>query len=98
MTIKANSPGEAAAAPTGACQVPPASADPAQAVEKTSRRGFLRSGSMLSLSSLMGTATLMAQPGDAKAAVEWAEHFQKNYRLMTPQEKAESQARLERRY
>ena len=98
MTIKANSPGEAAAAPTGARQVPPASADPAQAVEKTSRRGFLRSGSMLSLSSLMGTATLMAQPGDAKAAVEWAEHFQKNYRLMTPQEKAESQARLERRY
>jgi hypothetical protein len=52
VTIKANSPGEAAAAPTGARQVPPASADPAQAVEKTSRRGFLRSGSMLSLSSL----------------------------------------------
>ena len=34
MTIKANSPGEAAAAPTGARQVPPASADPAQAVNR----------------------------------------------------------------
>lgn len=78
--------------------LPPASADPAQALEKTSRRGFLRAGGMLSLSSLMGTATLMAASGDAKAAVEWAEHFQKNYRLMTDEEKAEARARLERRY
>jgi Fe-S-cluster-containing dehydrogenase component len=37
---------------------------------KPSRRGFLRSGSMLSLSSLMGTAALMAQSDDAKAATE----------------------------
>jgi hypothetical protein len=51
---------------------------------KPSRRGFLRSGGMLSLSSLMGAGTLMAAGDDAKAAVEWAEHFQKNYRLMTP--------------
>ena len=53
---------------------------------------------MLSLSSLMGTATLMAQSGDARAAVEWAEHFQKNYRLMTPAEKNEARVRLERRH
>ena len=70
--------------PAATVPTPPASANPAAAVTHPSRRGFLRSGSMLSLSSLMGTATLMAQPGDAKAAVEWAEHFQKNYRLMTP--------------
>ncbi len=97
MTIDANPPGARTAAPA-ACTVPPASADPAQAVEKTSRRGFLRAGGMLSLSSLMGTGTLMAASGDAKAAVEWAEHFQKNYRLMTDEEKAEARARLERRY
>ena len=52
---------------------------------------------MLSMSSLMGPAALMAQSDDAHAAVEWAEHFQKNYRLMTDQEKAESRARLEKR-
>ncbi|MFO1326593.1 MAG: 4Fe-4S dicluster domain-containing protein [Rubrivivax sp.] len=75
-----------------------ASANPADAVVKTSRRGLLRSGGMLSLSSLMGTAALMAPEGDARAAVEWAEHFQKNYRLMTAEEKAEARTRLERRY
>ena len=35
---------------------------------------------------------------EAKAAVEWAEHFQKNYRLMTDQEKQEARLRLEKRY
>ncbi|MBK8524563.1 MAG: hypothetical protein IPL58_10890 [Betaproteobacteria bacterium] len=39
----------------------PASADPAQAAQKSSRRDFLKAGGMLSLSSLMGTAALMAQ-------------------------------------
>ncbi len=53
---------------------------------------------MLSMSSLMGTAALMTQSDDAHAAIEWAEHFQKNYRLMTQEEKAEAKARLERRY
>lgn len=80
------------------CAVPPASADPAKAVTPPpTRRAFLRGSGMLGLSSLMGTATLMA-PGDAKAAVEWAEHFQKNYRLMTDQEKDEARLRLEKRY
>jgi len=49
------------------------------------------------MSSLMGTAALMVQSDDAKAATEWAEHFQKNYRLMTDEEKTEARARLERR-
>jgi len=78
--------------------VPPASADPAASAPRTSRRDFLKAGGMLSLSSLMGTAALMVQSDNARAAIEWAEHFQKNYRLMTPQEKAEARARLERRY
>jgi hypothetical protein len=38
------------------------------------------------------------QSDDAKASTEWAEHFQKNYRLMTDEEKAEARTRLERRY
>ena len=78
--------------------LPPAAADPKQAAPRPSRRGFLRDGGMLGLSSLMGTATLMAGSDDAQAAIEWGEHFQKNYRLMTPEEKAQARARLERRY
>jgi hypothetical protein len=65
---------------------------------KTTRRDFLRAGGMLSMSSLMGTAALMTQSDNANAATEWAEHFQKNYRLMTPEEKNEARLRLERRY
>ncbi len=98
MTTQVNAPGAAAGEPDRARAVPPASADPAQAVAKPSRRGFLRSGGMLSVSSLMGTGALMSAPNDAKAATEWAEHFQKNYRLMTDQEKAEARVRLEKRY
>lgn len=65
---------------------------------ESSRREFLKTGGMLSVSSLMGTAALMTHSDDAKAMTEWAEHFQGNYRLMTDQEKAESRARLEKRY
>ena len=79
------------------CLVPPASADPAASAPQTTRRDFLKAGGTLSLSSLMGTAALMTQTDDAHAAAEWAEHFQKNYRLMTDAEKAEARARLERR-
>lgn len=80
------------------CGVPPATADPAKAVSTPSRRSFLRSGGMLSVSSLVGAAALMAPDGDVQAAVEWAEHFQKNYRLMTDAEKKEARLRLEKRY
>mgnify|MGYP003444380481 FL=1 len=79
------------------CAVLPASADPAASALKTSRRDFLKAGGMLSMSTLMGTAALMTQSDDAHAAAEWAEHFQKNYRLMTDAEKAEARVRLERR-
>jgi hypothetical protein len=59
---------------------------------KSSRRNFLAAGGLLSASSLM------TQSDEPTATIEWAEHFQKNYRLMTPEEKAEARARLERRY
>jgi molybdopterin-containing oxidoreductase family iron-sulfur binding subunit len=84
------------------CSTPAASANPAlleaPAQAKPSRRGFMKVGGALSVSSLMGTAALMAQTDDVKATVEWAEHFQGNYRLMTAAEKAEARARLEKRY
>lgn len=83
---------------SAACLAPQASVAPAAVAPKTSRRDFLKAGGTLSVSSLMGTAALMTQSDDANAAVEWAEHFQKNYRLMTPAEKAEARARLEKRY
>jgi hypothetical protein len=88
VTTNVNPPARSAESPTAGRGVEPASADPSKQAPRNPRRDFLRSGSALSMSSLMGTAALMAQPGDAKAAVEWAEHFQKNYRLMTPEEKA----------
>lgn len=50
------------------------------------------------MSSLMWATALMAETDDAQAAVEWGEHFQGNYRLMTPQEKTDARARLERCY
>lgn len=92
MSAKDNPAAEAAPSPCAGCAVPPASADPAAVASAAvapppTRRGFLKSSGMLSVSSLMGAGALMAPAGDAKAAVEWAEHFQKNYRLMTDQEK-----------
>ena len=98
MTPHVNPPAGSAKGAEPASPVPAASADPSKSVARTTRRDVLKSGGMLSLASLVGTGTLMAASGDAKAAIEWAEHFQKNYRLMTPEEKAESRARLERRY
>lgn len=80
------------------CQPPLASADPSAPGITTTRRSFLKAGGALSMSSLMGAAALMVQSDDVEAAIEWAEHFQKNYRLMTPEEKAEARARLEKRY
>ena len=80
------------------CQTLAASADPSAGSVKTTRRDFLKSGGMLSVSSLLGAGALMTQSDNAQGATEWAEHFQGNYRLMTPQEKAEARARLERRY
>ena len=81
-----------------ACSARPPPVVPGGAATTSSRRNFLAAGGMLSVSSLMGAAALMTQSDDAKATVEWAEHFQGNYRLMTAAEKAEARARLERRY
>ena len=81
-----------------ACSARPLPIVPCGSGTTSSRRNFLAAGGMMSVSSLMGAAALMTQTDDAKATVEWAEHFQGNYRLMTPVEKAEARARLERRY
>jgi molybdopterin-containing oxidoreductase family iron-sulfur binding subunit len=81
-----------------ACSAHPGTAVPDGSATANSRRNFLVAGGMLSMSSLMGAAALMTQTDDTNATVEWAEHFQTNYRLMTTEEKAEARARLERRY
>lgn len=72
-------------------QMPPAT-------KASSRRGFLKGASSLSISSLLGTAALMTHSDDAQAKSTWAEWFQGNYRLMTDEEKAQARARLEKRY
>ena len=77
---------------------PTDAAAPVETPSPGSRRSFLRTAGMLSVSQLMGTAALMVQSDDAKAAASWAETFQKNYRLMTQQEKDDARLRLEKRY
>jgi len=66
----------------------------------TSRRDFLRKAGTYSAASIAGTAMLLSKPKQANATtnVTWAEHFQKNYRLMTDEEKQEAIDRLETRY
>lgn len=65
-----------------------------------SRRDFLRSAGTYSVASLAGASMLLSKPKKAQATtnVTWAEHFQKNYRLMTDEEKREAIERLEKRY
>jgi hypothetical protein len=48
--------------------------------------------------SLMGTAALMTSPTMPRPPPSGPSTFQKNYRLMTDEEKAEARTRLERRY
>jgi Fe-S-cluster-containing dehydrogenase component len=62
------------------------------------RRDFLRRSSSVSAASFAGAAGLMVESKDAKASATWAEWFQKNYRLMTDEEKREAADRLEKRY
>ncbi len=68
--------------------------------QSVSRRDFLRKAGTYSAASLSGAAMLLSNPKPAQATtnVEWAEHFQKNYRLMTEEEKQEALDRLEKRY
>ena len=69
------------------------------APEGVSRRDFLRKAGTYSAASLTGAATLLSpKPARATKNVTWAEHFQKNYRLMTDEEKKEAIDRLVERY
>ncbi|MBI5438260.1 MAG: sel1 repeat family protein [Nitrosomonadales bacterium] len=68
--------------------------EPKDTSEVTSRRGFLKTG----VASLLGVTALMTQSDYARANIDWIEHFQRKYRLMSSQEKAEALARLEEHY
>ena len=68
--------------------------EPKDTSEVTSRRGFLKTGVV----SLLGVTALMSQSDYAQANIDWIEHFQRNYRLMTSQEKAEALSRIEEHY
>lgn len=67
----------------------------AKGLEDKTRRDFLKDVGTVSLA---GAAALITGSDDAEARVTWAEWFQKNYRLMTDEEKKEAIARLEERY
>ncbi|HBO84355.1 MAG: 4Fe-4S ferredoxin [Deltaproteobacteria bacterium GWC2_42_11] len=59
------------------------------------RRNFLKD---MGTAALAGAAALMTDSDDAEAKSTWAEWFQKNWRLMTDEEKKDAIARLETRY
>lgn len=61
------------------------------ASDVVSRRSFLATG----VASLVGVAALMTQSDYAHANIDWIEHFQKKYRLMSSQEKADALTRLD---
>ncbi|MBI5683315.1 MAG: 4Fe-4S dicluster domain-containing protein [Deltaproteobacteria bacterium] len=63
--------------------------------EESSRRNFLKE---MGTGTLLGAAALLTGSDDAEAKATWAEWFQKNWRLMTDEEKKEAIARLETRY
>ncbi|HXI10033.1 MAG TPA: 4Fe-4S dicluster domain-containing protein [Thermodesulfobacteriota bacterium] len=68
--------------------------------KSASRRDFLKNmaAGTLGAATLAGAATLLTGSTEAEASATWAEWFQKNYRLMTDEEKKEAIARLEKRY
>jgi len=63
-----------------------------------SRRHFLKNSARLSAASLSGAAALITGCDNGEAHSSWAEFFQTQYRLMSDAEKAQTVARLERRY
>lgn len=63
--------------------------------EDKNRRDFLKE---MGAAALAGAAALLSNSDDAQAKQTWSEFFQKNYRLMTDEEKKDAIKRLEERY
>ncbi len=63
-----------------------------------SRREFFKDSGIKGAGVIMGAAALLSGSDEAEAKTTWAEHFQKNFRLMTDEEKKEAAERLEKRY
>ena len=66
--------------------------------EDPSRRDFFKNLGLAGAGAVAGAAALVTGSDEAEARTTFAEIFQKNYRLMTDEEKKESAARLEKRY
>ncbi|MBI5234104.1 MAG: 4Fe-4S dicluster domain-containing protein [Deltaproteobacteria bacterium] len=62
------------------------------------RRDFLKEAGAVSAAVAVAAASTVIAPQEAEAKPTWAEFFQKNYRLMTDEEKKEAVERLEERY
>jgi len=63
-----------------------------------SRRQFFKEAGAISAAVAAAAASSVIAPEEAEARTTFAEMFQKNYRLMTDEEKKEAIARLEQRY
>jgi len=64
--------------------------------QPNSRREFLKGAA--TTAAVAGAAALLSGSDEAEAKLHWAEWFQKNYRLMSDEEKKEAIERLESRY
>ncbi|MCK5235704.1 MAG: 4Fe-4S dicluster domain-containing protein, partial [Deltaproteobacteria bacterium] len=62
------------------------------------RRDFLKTAGVTTAAALTGAGALLSGSDEAEAKFHWAEWFQKNYRLMTDEEKEAAVTRLEKRY
>lgn len=67
-------------------------------VTDISRREFLKEAGAISAAVAAAAASSVLAPEEAEAKTTFAEYFQKNYRLMTDEEKKEALARLEQRH
>jgi molybdopterin-containing oxidoreductase family iron-sulfur binding subunit len=66
--------------------------------EDSSRRGFFKTLGLGGMAAIAGAASLITNSDEAEARTSFAEIFQKNYRLMTDEEKKEAAERLEKRH
>ena len=69
-----------------------------ESVDNAERRDFFKEIGLGGVKAVAGAAALFTGSNEAEAAVSWARWFQKNFRLMTEEEKDKAISYLEKKY
>lgn len=69
-----------------------------ESIENAERRDFFKKIGLGGVKAVAGAAALFTGSNEAEAAVSWARWFQKNFRLMTEEEKDKTISYLEKKY